>query len=95
MSQQIVSNFFESVKSSTNLQTQFKNGLDLGSIIKAASEQGYEFSKQELQTYLQNNSPAQELSMAELEAVAGGKADPDIKVTINKDGTIVITITPH
>ncbi|WP_161942198.1 hypothetical protein [Nodularia spumigena] len=36
-----------------------------------------------------------ELSHMELESIIGGRtSDPTIKVTVDKDGTITITITP-
>lgn len=79
MSQEAVKNFFDFVKTSDDIQNQFKNGVSYEGIISIASSKGYNFNEQELQKHLKEDetlktvSKEEELSEQELEAVAGGK----------------------
>jgi predicted ribosomally synthesized peptide with nif11-like leader len=68
MSQEVVRNFFKFIESNEELQEQVKNANNSAQVIQIASEQGYEITAEHLQEYMQN----EELSLEELEAVAGG-----------------------
>ena len=72
MSQEAVKGFFDFAKTSEEIQLQLKNGASYEGIVKIASDKGYNFTEQDLQSYATNLVGKEELSEQELEAVAGG-----------------------
>jgi predicted ribosomally synthesized peptide with nif11-like leader len=84
MSQANVSDFFKCLKTDEVLQRQLKgankssNAIKIApeDLIRTASDKGYEFNAEELQSYIKESKAKgngnEELSMEELEAVAGG-----------------------
>lgn len=80
MSQEVVRNFFQFIETDEELQEQVKNANNSATVIQIATKKGYEFTAEELQEYMQN----EELSLEELEAVAGGLRDTNNNNNNNK-----------
>ena len=77
MAQNDIKQFLDEIRSDAALQTQLKTQQDSHSFFDAAArlaaERGYNFSSQELKTYLTApKGSSEELTDAELSAVAGG-----------------------
>lgn len=83
MSQSTVASFFDFAKTSESIKTQLEKGMSLISIVNTAVEKGYKFNEQELQEYLASSDCNQELSLENLESVAGGKTT--VSCTVSKE----------
>jgi predicted ribosomally synthesized peptide with nif11-like leader len=75
MSKATVNEFFKSLESDEVLQRQVKSVSSSDEIVQIASTRGYEFNVQDLQEYMREADENEELSIDELEAVAGGLGD--------------------
>jgi predicted ribosomally synthesized peptide with nif11-like leader len=72
MSKETVNEFFKNLESDEVLQRQVKSVNSSSEIVQIASSRGYEFNMQDLQEYMREAGENEELSIDELEAVAGG-----------------------
>jgi predicted ribosomally synthesized peptide with nif11-like leader len=85
MSKETVKEFFNAVANDEVLQDRLKAVNTSTSIVQIASEKGYEFTTAELQGVMQEAVASENLSLEELEAVAGGdkpKAELSIGIKI-------------
>jgi predicted ribosomally synthesized peptide with nif11-like leader len=72
MSKATVNEFFKNLESDEVLQRQVKSVNNSSEIVQIASSRGYDFNMQDLQEYMREAGENEELSIDELEAVAGG-----------------------
>jgi predicted ribosomally synthesized peptide with nif11-like leader len=72
MSKATVNEFFKNLESDEVLQRQVKSVNSSSEIVQIASSRGYDFNMQDLQEYMREAGENEELSIDELEAVAGG-----------------------
>jgi predicted ribosomally synthesized peptide with nif11-like leader len=84
MSKATVNEFFKSLESDEVLQRQVKSVSNSDEIVQIASTRGYEFNVQDLQEYMREADENEELSIDELEAVAGGLKDTNNNNNNNK-----------
>lgn len=95
MTQKTVSNFFQEIKTDNLLREQLKSAsgetikdshstvqVAPQDILRIACSRGYEFNEKELQAYVQEYGSDGELSMGELESVAGGGVTVTITIVI-------------
>lgn len=75
MSNETIKGFFEFIEKSEDLQAQVKNAATSNNVVNIAASNGYNFSQQDLQNYMQENEDAQHLGIDELAGVAGGCGD--------------------
>ncbi|MCY7368119.1 MAG: Nif11-like leader peptide family RiPP precursor [Chamaesiphon sp.] len=86
MSHKTVADFFQDIKTDSELKELVKNAGSTSAndsqpttriapedILRIACDKGYEFNVEELQAYVQKSRQNGELSMEELESVAGGR----------------------
>ncbi|MER9331135.1 Nif11-like leader peptide family natural product precursor [Mesorhizobium sp. M0152] len=93
MSQAEVERFVDDLAKDGNLLEKVKpNATGLASIVAIAKSHGYNFTLDEAKSYIQSRSP-RELTDKQLDAIFGGKHDPNVATSTKVAQTAVVVTT--